>query len=599
MTQTYTTLAIAFIAGACGGRANVQCEQDPNCDLSGGGRCLMASTGNKWCAYPDPQCPSGYRYTDQDIGDGLSGICTAAGQVFTLTVNLGGDGSGTVASSPDSLLCSGATCTGTFAASTDVQLTETPSSGAFLGWSGDCTGFSTCTVTLDHDRTVGASFGTSGEGLWVDQLGGSGDERAYAMATTSDGNLIAVGQFEGIVQAGQQSLVSHGSTDIYVVKLDSGSGNVLWAKAIGGVNGEEAAGVALDAMDNIYIGGTFAGSVDFGGGTMLVGAGANDALVVKLTATGDFVWARGIGGSDYDFGDAIAVRGDTVALSARFRSSMTVNGTAYTVAGQSDVFVATYSTDGTYRWGKQIGGTGIDIGFGIAVDADGNVVSAGRFANSVDFGGGSVPSAGSFDAYFAKYSGSTGTYLLAKTIGSTGGDGANALAVDAAKNMIVVGAFAGSVDFGNGTPLVATTAEDIFVAKYSAAGSLAWAKGYGATGAGTPAQVVTSVSTSASGDVAMTGNFCGAITFGGPMLSGASACPNNDIFAVHLSGADGSHMNSVRAGGQGDEYGQGVTQTADGRFFISGRFQGFADFAAQALTSAGGNDAFMLGLAPL
>jgi hypothetical protein len=64
---------------ACGGRANVQCEQDSNCDLSGGGKCLGASsgTGDQWCAYPDPECPSGYRYSNEDVGDGLSGVCVA------------------------------------------------------------------------------------------------------------------------------------------------------------------------------------------------------------------------------------------------------------------------------------------------------------------------------------------------------------------------------------------------------------------------------------------------------------------------------------------------------------------------------------------
>lgn len=66
----------AVLLVACGGRQNVQCEQDSNCNLSGGGVCtLNATTGNRWCAYPDPQCPSGYRFSDLDVGDGVSGEC--------------------------------------------------------------------------------------------------------------------------------------------------------------------------------------------------------------------------------------------------------------------------------------------------------------------------------------------------------------------------------------------------------------------------------------------------------------------------------------------------------------------------------------------
>jgi hypothetical protein len=182
---------------------------------------------------------------------------------------------GSVTSIPDGLQCSVATCTRVVAPGTQVNLTETPITGAFLGWSEDCAGFGSCSVTLDQDRMVGAQFGASGEGLWVVQIGGTGYERGYSIATASDGNLSAVGQFEGTVQVGQQSIASHGSTDIYVAKVDSTNGNVLWAKAIGGANGEAAFSVALDSTDNIYIAGDIRRLRRLRGGNVLSGFGAN------------------------------------------------------------------------------------------------------------------------------------------------------------------------------------------------------------------------------------------------------------------------------------------------------------------------------------
>lgn len=62
------------MAFGCNGRNAVQCEQDSNCDLSGGGKCVASDTG-QWCAYPDPACPAGYRYSDQRVGGGVSGEC--------------------------------------------------------------------------------------------------------------------------------------------------------------------------------------------------------------------------------------------------------------------------------------------------------------------------------------------------------------------------------------------------------------------------------------------------------------------------------------------------------------------------------------------
>ena len=71
-------VGIAMVIGACGARTNVECEQDSNCDLSGGGRCITATTGNQWCAYPDSQCSSGFRFSDVSVGDGLEGACSDA-----------------------------------------------------------------------------------------------------------------------------------------------------------------------------------------------------------------------------------------------------------------------------------------------------------------------------------------------------------------------------------------------------------------------------------------------------------------------------------------------------------------------------------------
>lgn len=69
------------VLGACGGRNAVECEQDSNCDLSGGGMCIAGSTGGHWCAYPDPTCPGGYRWSDQNVGDGLGGQCVPEGPI--------------------------------------------------------------------------------------------------------------------------------------------------------------------------------------------------------------------------------------------------------------------------------------------------------------------------------------------------------------------------------------------------------------------------------------------------------------------------------------------------------------------------------------
>ena len=92
-----------------------------------------------------------------------------------LTVTSAGEGSGSVVSNPSGIDC-GETCWLFFADSTPVTLTATPATGStFTGWSGACSGTGTCTVTMDADREITATFARESEKLTVSKAGsGSG-----------------------------------------------------------------------------------------------------------------------------------------------------------------------------------------------------------------------------------------------------------------------------------------------------------------------------------------------------------------------------------------------------------------------------------------
>jgi hypothetical protein len=74
------------------------------------------------------------------------------------------------------------------------------------------------------------------------------------------------------------------------------------------------------------------------------------------------------------------------------------------------------------------------------------------------------------------------------------------------------------------------------------------------------------------------------------------------MFAARLSGADGSHIASTRGGGARDDRGLSVALAPDGRIFVSGLFQGFAEFGGTTLTALGqatSADGFVVALPPL
>lgn len=593
LTRALQCAALMLMAASCSpGPHTFECADNAACNLKPAGTCVSTPSGG-WCAYPDTDCPSGLRFSDTDVGEGLAGTCTTPGQTFTLTLKIGGSGTGMVTSDPPGLSCTSGTCTATFAVGTQVNLAATATTGVFVGWGKACSGKDACAVTLDGDQAVDALFGIPGEALWVAQLGSAGADAGYGVAVDSDNNVIVTGFFnEPQITLGSTTLTSAGGKDIFIVKFAGDTGAVLWAKRIGGALDDWGQAVTTDSNRNVYVTGLFRGTGDFGAGN--VTANGSDAFVLKLTPDGNYVWARQIGGNQYEQGFAVVATDGNVYVAGSHSGSMTVDAitiSAGGTAGSLNAFAASLSaTNGAAEWMKTLGGSGYDYGSGVAIDTSNNVIVTGTFVGSADFGGGTISATGGTgdnDVFLVKLSGANGAHLFSKKIGSTGIEEATAVSADASNNIVVVGNFRATLDFGCPSPLTPTHTEEMYLVKYSQAGSCVWAKNFNA--------YATDVMLNAAGDVSVTGWFGSTINFGGNDLSPAGA---NDVFAARFR-ADGNHLNSVRAGGTADERGLATAQSADGRFYVTGAFSGFAEFGGTALTSAGGDDAFVVGFAPL
>ena len=128
-----------------------------------------------------------------------------------------------------------------------------------------------------------------------------------AIAHDALGNIYVTGYFRGTTVdfdpgPGTANLFNSGSLDIFIAKYDA-AGNYLWAQKIGGFENDNGSDVAVDVNGNIYIAGSFNNFVDFdpGPGTALLnGAGNGDIFFGKYDASGNYVWAKQIGGKGAD-----------------------------------------------------------------------------------------------------------------------------------------------------------------------------------------------------------------------------------------------------------------------------------------------------------
>ncbi len=253
----------------------------------------------------------------------------------------------------------------------------------------------------------------------------------------------------------------------FVITPNVNGQTVEWASSAGGTLGDEGRGGTVDAAGNSFVTGGYQGTATFGP-FVLTSAGSADIFVAKYDAAGNVVWARSFGGTlqTQSLGIAVDVSGNSW-ITGLFNGTATFGSFVLTSAGSFDVFVAKYDAAGNVVWARSAGGTLLDRGLGIAVDAAGNSYVSGLFDGTATFGPIVLTSAGGIDIFVAKYD-SAGNVVWAQ---SAGGTSASEWGVDvsanAAGDAYVTGFYSGTASFG---PFVLSSSgsNDLFVAKYAA-----------------------------------------------------------------------------------------------------------------------------------
>jgi hypothetical protein len=276
----------------------------------------------------------------------------------------------------------------------------------------------------------------------------------------------------------------------------------------------------------VAVAGTISDSAGFGGSTLVSAGGRDIALVRYAGGNGAHVWSQRFGASGTDSAvDLVADADDTLVLAGTFAGSVGFGGTKLNSAGGSDVVLARYTgATGAHRWSKRFGGTGDDQVTGLALAPDGDLVLVGQFATSIDFGGGALVNAGAADVYVARL-GSMGTHEWSRRWG-TGSAFAlvtTGVAVDATGAVVFAGNAIETIAFG-GQPLVASGGYDPYLVKLDATGTHVWSKRCGSSGY--PYNWSADVATDFEGNVFATGSFTGGIDLGGGLLQNAGGLLN-------------------------------------------------------------------------
>ena len=185
---------------------------------------------------------------------------------------------------------------------------------------------------------------------------------------------------------GTEFLTGTGDNNIFIVKLDN-NGNLIWARNMSGIGRGEGYSIIVDKDGYVYTTGYFTSTIDFdpGEGTAnLTGTGMSNVFVSKLDANGNYVWAKSMESTIYNYGNGILVDvNGNVYVTGEFAGIADFDPgegiKSLTSVSLTDIFIFKLDGNGNLLWAKGIGDTGYDGGSALAFDSKENIYLTGYF----------------------------------------------------------------------------------------------------------------------------------------------------------------------------------------------------------------------------
>ena len=266
---------------------------------------------------------------------------------------------------------------------------------------------------------ITAKYDSNGSQKWLKQFGDSGDDLGFGITLDNSGNVYVTGGTQSGLDGNTNSGAPSYNMDLFIIKYDS-EGNRSWTKQPGKGAG---VGLANDSAGNIYLTG-----VDGGGLTKYNSAGVQQWNQKLLDSNGTSVISQNQ--ISIDSSDSIYLAGST-----------TGNLGGYSNAGEADIFIVKYSSTGVQQWIRQTGTASADYPTSITIDSKDNVYITGNTKGAL----GSTSNAGENDIFVMSYN-SNGTQQWVRQIGTTSSDSPGDIVVDPSDNIFVVGTTSGVLD---------------------------------------------------------------------------------------------------------------------------------------------------------
>ncbi len=370
------------------------------------------------------------------------------------------------------------------------------------------------------------------------------------------------------------------------------TGNHVWSKSIGGTEFEYGYDVEVLTNGQILVAGSFGTTITAGN---TITADGWDGALIRLDADGNAINVKGFGGAgSSDYVQGIVELDDGYAIYGMLGNGSSENfgsGATLTGVGQ-DGYIAKFNSSHVLQWKKLIGGTQNDSISGIVRMPDNGVAITGQFEGTLNVGGNNLVSLGLKDIFVARFD-ALGNHVWSKRYGNNQQNNVYDLEATPTGDLVIVGDLGSNITFGS-TTITAAGGLDGYVVKMEPDGDVSWVRAFQSAGD----EVAVAVGILSDGAIWVAGDFDTAVNLNG--VAGSEISPTStgeDILLVKYDAA-GTYLTSKSVNSTGSIYIKDIDVGADDGVVITGDYSSGALFFGQLAAEAENGDAFIFKINP-
>lgn len=231
-----------------------------------------------------------------------------------------------------------------------------------------------------------AKYDANGNVLWATSFGGSGWDYGEAAVADDRGDIYVTGEMTAIVTTDTATLPQLDTSSMFIAKY-SLTGELQWRNHFHSDYRSKGATLVMDAHGDLVIAGKFTGALDLNG-VVITSAGKKDVFITKFDPAGKCLWGVRAGGADDDAINDVAIDSSgNILVAGTFMAAATFGDTAVSGYGGTDMFVASYRSNGEFDWIRIPKGVDNEKGNSIAVAPNGSIYATGNSLGDTWFGG--------------------------------------------------------------------------------------------------------------------------------------------------------------------------------------------------------------------